>query len=144
LQSFEFRRQDRNRWGETMTKSELISVLLATGRVLLGFLFVAGGLRHVLLFSAIAAAMTKMGFPLPRFLLASGTAFQIIAGTLLALGLFVVPAALGLIAFTIVASVMMLPFWSMQGSDRTWAYLNWFSNVGIVGGLLLAAAQALY
>jgi putative oxidoreductase len=58
--------------------------------------------------------------------------------------LFVVPAALGLIAFTIVASVMMLPFWSMQGSDRTWAYLNWFSNVGIVGGLLLAAAQALY
>jgi putative oxidoreductase len=144
LQSFEFRRQDRNRWGETMTKSELIPVLIATGRVLLGILFVAGGLRHVLLFSAIAADMKKMGFLLPRFLLASGTAFQIIAGTLLALGLFVVPAALGLIAFTIVASVMMLPFWSMQGSDRTWAYLNWFSNVGIVGGLLLAAAQALY
>jgi putative oxidoreductase len=127
-----------------MTKSELIPVLIATGRVLLGFLFVAGGLRHVLLFSGIAADMKKMGFPLPRFLLAAGTAFQIIAGTLLALGLFVVPAALGLIAFTIVASVMMLPFWSMQGGDRTWAYLNWLSNVGIVGGLLLAAAQDLY
>jgi hypothetical protein len=32
----------------------------------------------------------------------------------------------------------------MQGSNRTWAYLNWLSNVGIVGGLLLAAAQDLH
>ena len=39
---------------------------------------------------------------------------------------------------------MMLPFWSMQGDARVWAILNWFSNVGIVGGLLLAAAQGLH
>ena len=127
-----------------MTKSELIPVLIATGRVLLGFLFVAGGLRHVILFSAIAADMKQMGFPLPRLMLAAGTTFQIAAGTLLALGVLVVPAALGLIAFTIFASVMMLPFWSMQGSNRTWAYLNWLSNVGIIGGLLLAAAEGLH
>jgi putative oxidoreductase len=127
-----------------MTKSEMIPLLVATGRVLLGFLFVAGGIRHIILFSAIAKDMNKMGLPLPRFTLAAGTAFQITAGTLLALGMFVFPAALGLIAFTIVASVMMLPFWSMQGDGRTSAYLNWLSNVGIVGGLLLAAAQDLY
>jgi putative oxidoreductase len=119
-------------------------LLIATGRVLLGFLFVAGGLRHVMLFSGIAADMKQMGLPSPRFLLAAATTFQIVAGTLLALGLFAFPAALGLIAFTIVASVVMLPFWSMQGSNRTWAYLNWLSNVGIVGGLLLAAAQDLH
>jgi putative oxidoreductase len=127
-----------------MTKSELIPVLMAIGRVLLGFLFVAGGIRHIMLFSAIAADMKKMGFPLPRFILTAGTAFQITAGTLLALGLLVSPAALGLITFTIVASVMMLPFWSMEGNARTAAYLNWLSNVGIVGGLLLAAAHDLY
>ena len=129
--------------GETVTKSELIPMLIATGRVLLGFLFVAGGMRHVMLFSAIAADMKRMGLPCPRFALGAGTAFQITAGTLLALGMLVVPAALGLIAFTVVASVMMLPFWSMKGDARTAAYLNWLSNVGIVGGLLLAAAQAL-
>ena len=106
-------------------------------------LFVAGGIRHVMNFSAIAADMKRMGLPFPRFLLAAGTTFQIAAGTLLILGLFVFPAALGLIAFTIVASIMMLPFWSMQGDARVWAILNWFSNVGIVGGLLLAAAQGL-
>jgi putative oxidoreductase len=116
---------------------------VAIGRILLGFLFVAGGIRHIMLFSAVAADMKRMGLPLPRFILTAGTAFQITAGTLLALGIFVFPAALGLIAFTIVASVMMLPFWSMQGDARTSAYLNWLSNVGIVGGLLLAAALGL-
>src|SRR5262245_22663542 len=126
-----------------MTKSELVPLLMTTGRVLLGFLFVAGGIRHVMNFSGIAGDMKRMGFAAPRFLLASGTAFQITAGTLLALGGFVFPVALGLIAFTVVASVMMLPFWRMQGGDRTWAYLNWLSNVGIVGGLLLAAAEGL-
>jgi len=125
-----------------MTKYELIPALVAIGRILLGFLFVAGGIRHIMLFSAVAAEMKRMGLPLPRFILTAGTAFQITAGTLLALGIFVFPAALGLIAFTIVASVMMLPFWSMQGA-RTSAYLNWLSNVGIVGGLLLAAALGL-
>jgi putative oxidoreductase len=126
-----------------MTKSELIPLLLTIGRALLGVLFVAGGMRHVMLFSAISADMKKMGLPVPRFLLAAGTTFQITAGTLLIFGLLVFPAAIGLIAFTIVASVMMLPFWSMQGGDRTWAYLNWLSNVGIVGGLLLVAAMGL-
>jgi putative oxidoreductase len=127
-----------------MTKSELIPLLVTIGRVLLGFLFVAGGLRHIMLFSAIAKDMNKMGLPLPRFTLAAGTAFQITAGTLLALGMCVSPAALGLIAFTIVASVMMLPFWTMNGDARTAAYLNWLSNAGVVGGLLLAAAHDLY
>ena len=127
-----------------MTKSELVPLLLTVGRVLLGVLFVAGGLRHVLNFFGIAEDMKRMRLPFPHFLLAAGTTFQIAAGTLLILGLFVFPAALGLIAFTVVASVMMLPFWSMQGSDRTWAILNWFSNIGIVGGLLLAAAEGLH
>ena len=127
-----------------MTKSELIPVLVTMGRVLLGCLFVFGGFRHVMLFSAIAADMKKMGLPLPRLILTAGTTFQITAGTLLIVGMLVFPAALGLIAFTIVASVMMLPFWSMQGDARTAALLNWLSNVGIVGGLLLAAAQGLY
>jgi putative oxidoreductase len=126
-----------------MIKSELIPLLVTIGRVLLGVLFVAGGMRHVMLYSAISADIKKMGLPMPRLLLATGTAFQIIAGMLLIFGLLVFPAALGLIAFTIVASVMMLPFWSMQGGDRTWAYLNWLSNVGIVGGLLIVAAMGL-
>jgi putative oxidoreductase len=127
-----------------MTKSELLPVLVTMGRILLGCLFVFGGLRHVTMFSAIANDMKRMGLPFPRVLLTAGTTFQIVAGTLLILGFFVAPAALGLIAFTIAATVMMLPFWAMEGETRMWAFNNWLSNIGIVGGLLLAAAQGFY
>jgi putative oxidoreductase len=57
--------------------------------------------------------------------------------------LLTVGRVLLLIAFTIAATIMMLPFWSMEGETRAWAFNNWLSNIGIVGGLLLAAAQAL-
>ena len=118
-------------------------MLLTVGRVLLGCLFVVGGLRHITMFSAIANDMKRMGLASPRFLLAAGTAFQITAGLLLIFGLFVAPAALGLMVFTIVATIMMLPFWTMEGDTRIWAFNNWLSNIGILGGLLLAAALGL-
>jgi putative oxidoreductase len=121
----------------------LAPMLVVVGRALLGCLFVAGGLRHVTIFDAIAKDMAKRGVPLPRLALAAGTAFQIVAGTLLILGIFVVPAALGLIVFTIAATVMMLNFWNMEGETRVWCVNNWLSNIGIIGGLLLVAAQGL-
>jgi putative oxidoreductase len=126
-----------------MFGSELAPTLMVVGRALLGCLFVGGGLRHLTIFAAIANDMAKRGVPLPRLALAAGTAFQIAAGTLLILGMFVVPAALGLIVFTVAATVMMLNFWDMAGETRGWAVNNWLSNIGIVGGLLLVAAQGL-
>jgi putative oxidoreductase len=130
-----------------MLSSELSSglapALVVIGRVLLGCLFVAGGIRHLTIFAAIGKDMARRRVPFPRFALAAGTAFQITAGTLLILGMFVVPAALGLIVFTIAATVMMLNFWNMEGETRAWAVNNWLSNIGIVGGLLLAAAHSL-
>ena len=126
-----------------MFGSELAPTLVVVGRAMLGFLFVAGGLRHLTIFAAIAKDMAKRGVPLPHVALAIGTAFQIAAGTLLILGIFVVPAALGLVVFTIAATLMMLNFWDMQGETRAWCVNNWLSNIGIVGGLLLAAAQGM-
>ena len=63
----------------------LAPMLVVVGRALLGCLFVAGGLRHVTIFDAIAKDMAKRGVPLPRLALAAGTAFQIVAGTFLIL-----------------------------------------------------------
>jgi len=126
-----------------MFGSDLAPALVVVGRALLGCLFVAGGLRHLTIFAAIAKDMERRRVPFPRFALAAGTALQITAGTLLILGMFVVPAALGLILFTIAATVMMLNFWNMAGETRGWAVNNWLSNIGIVGGLLLAAAHSL-
>jgi len=126
-----------------MFGSDLAPTLVAVGRALLGCLFVAGGIRHLTIFTAVAKDMARRGVPFPRFVLAAGTAFQVAGGMLLILGMFVVPAALGLIVFTVAATVMMLNFWNMAGETRGWAINNWLSNIGIVGGLLLVAAQGL-
>jgi len=126
-----------------MFGSDLAPALMVVGRVLLGVLFVAGGIRHLTIFAEIGQVMQKRGVPFPRLILGAGTAFQIAAGALLMLGILVVPAVLGLTIFTIAASVMMLNFWDMEGEPRAAAFNNWLSNIGIIGGLFVAAAQSL-
>jgi len=120
--------------------AETTALLLIVGRVLLGGMFVVGGLRHFFIYPEIIAAMRARGVPAPAMALMAGTALQIAGGTCLALGVLVTPAAFGLIAFTVAASIMMLNFWDMEGTARENARNNFQSNVAIVGGLLIAAA----
>jgi putative oxidoreductase len=55
----------------------------------------------------------------------------------------VVPAAIGLVLFTLAASVMLLNFWDMQGEAREVAKSAFLANIAIIGGLLVTAWQAL-
>jgi len=121
----------------------MAETLLIVGRVLLGGLFVVGGLRHFFILPIITDAMRQQGVPWPRLVLLAGTMFEIAAGGLLMIGFFALPAAIGLVLFTIAASVMMMRFWSLEGDARTAAINGWLTNIAIVGGLLIAAATEL-
>jgi putative oxidoreductase len=121
-----------------MSPHELMWLL---GRVLLGGLFVVAGIRHFFIFAGVAQAMAARGVPLPKLVLALGSAFEVVAGLLLILGIFVPLAALGLAVFTVLASVMLLNFWGMEGAARDNAISVWQSNLAIIGGLLVAAAH---
>jgi putative oxidoreductase len=121
---------------------ELSSALLSAGRFLLGGLFVVGGLRHLFVFHGVSETMRARGVPFAPLLLLGGTIFQILAGLLLMAGWLVMAAALGLALFTLLASIMMLNFWSLEGEARSAAIGGWQSNLAIIGGLLIAAAQA--
>lgn len=116
--------------------------MIEVARVLLASYFVGSGIRHFFVFDAVAGAMEQRGLPFPRALLAAGTAFELAAGTLLALGLWVAPAALGLIAFTLASSVMLLDWWNKQGPERDAAVSGFLANLAVCGGLLLAVAAA--
>lgn len=122
---------------------QFADALLIVGRILLGGLFVFGGIKHFFIVPILTEVMAKRGVPFAKLVLIAGSSFQTIVGALLMAGLFVVPAAFGLIVFTIVASIMLLNFWDMQGEAREAAKNNWAVNVGVIGGLLLAAAQAI-
>jgi putative oxidoreductase len=117
-------------------------ILLTLGRILLGGLFVFGGVHHFFILDPLTEAIRKRGVPMPRLVLLAGSIFQLVAGLLLMLGLFVTPAAFGLVAFTLVASVMMCNFWNMSGAQRDAMRNVWLSNLAIIGGLLIAASQA--
>ena len=123
--------------------AELASGLVVIGRILLGGIFVVAGLRHLLILPVLTTALEQRGVSAPRAMLLAGTAFQIVAGAALVLGLFVTLASLGLIVFTVVASFLLVNFWDKQGEERV-ALANAFqTNVGLVGGLMLTAALGL-
>lgn len=121
----------------------LAFTMLVVGRLLLGGLFVAGGIHHFFVIVPITDAIEARGVPFAKSVLIAGSLFQIAAGLLLMLGLCVVPAAFGLIIFTLAASVMLLNFWDMQETARDSAINSWKSNMAIIGGLLVAAASAM-
>ena len=121
---------------------ELISSLAVLGRILLGGLFVVGGITHFFALSPITEVVRAKGIPLPGPSLIAASLFQIVAGLSLVLGWFVPPAASGLILFTAVSSFVMLDFWNQVGEQRTATINVWLSNIAIIGGLMLAAAHA--
>lgn len=116
---------------------------LVVGRLLLGGVFLTGGIEHAFTFKPLVGIMAKRGVPLPLFVLIAGSVFQAVCGVLLMLGMFVPWVSLGLIVFTIAATLMFLNFWDMDGSAREAAKNTAIVNVGLIGGLLVAASQAL-
>jgi putative oxidoreductase len=113
------------------------------GRLLLGGLFVVAGIRHFFIFGAVQQAIAARGVPFARLVLVAGSTFELLAGALLIAGVAVAHAALGLVLFTVSASVMLLNFWGMEGAAREAAINAWQSNLAVVGGLLVAAAHSL-
>jgi putative oxidoreductase len=123
--------------------TEFDALLYAAGRLLLGGLFVFGGVEHFLAIPLLAGLMEERGVPVARATLVVGSLFQIVLGVLLMLGLLVAPATLGLVLFTILASLMFLNFWDKSGPERASDRNTFLCNIGIVGALLMTAASAM-
>ncbi len=120
-------------------------VLITVGQLLLGALYVWAGLNH---FGPAGERVVPMlaarGVPMPREALYAASVFELLCGACLMLGIAVAPAALGLALFTLVASVILVNFWDMPaGEMREGLKIVFASNAAIVGGLLIAAAQAM-
>jgi putative oxidoreductase len=114
--------------------------LAVVGRILVGGLFVVGGIRHFFVIPPLSSALAARGVPAARIALIGASIFQIAAGLLVMVGAYVAPAAIGLILFTIVASYLMLNFWDLEGPAREGALNGFQTNVAVIGGLLLVAA----
>jgi len=121
---------------------DAMTALLVLGHLMMGGLFVQGGIVHFMTLQSVTKEVADSGMPFPKVVLVFGSAAQILFGVLLILGIAVTLSALVLFAFTVAASLIMLRFWTMQGSKRDAAKNNFESNVAILGGLLVIAVQA--
>jgi putative oxidoreductase len=61
---------------------------------------------------------------------------------LLMVGIFPMLAAMALIIFTLLASAMLLNFWTMKGDERRHAFTQWQCNLALIGGLLAVAVAS--
>jgi putative oxidoreductase len=123
--------------------ANITEVTWLLGRALLGAYYAWAGIHHFSSLAPISAAMTARGVPAARAVLVIGSIFQTVCGLVLIFGFWPAWAALGLVLFTIVASIMLVDFWNKQGDARAGAIATWRTNLALIGGLLIAAAYSL-
>lgn len=77
----------------------------------------------------------------PETLIRAKAAADVVAGLALATGRFTRPAAAVLAAGLIPTTVAGHPFWAAPKEDRAGQQVHFLKNLGLLGGLLLAAAD---
>jgi len=112
-------------------------IFTAIGYALLGLFYATGGIHHFIRISFFAQMLDKRGVPLPKLVLVIGSLFQIVSGLLLALHIHTHAMAMGLAAFTVISSLMLLDFWNMSGAERQAVIRSWQSNLALTGALIV-------
>lgn len=109
--------------------------LLLIGRVLIGGFFVMGGYGKITGLDAFAAGLAKSGIPAPVAYLGAFAEFS--GGLCLMLGLATRYAALLLVAFTIVATLIAHRYWEFtDAAMRRVQFINFEKNLMIIGGII--------
>ncbi|HZB37858.1 MAG TPA: DoxX family protein [Beijerinckiaceae bacterium] len=117
------------------------NLVYAIGRVLLVALFIKSGVEKLIDPSGLAGMLSGKAFPMPMvFAYLAGVA-EVGLGILVAIGWQTRIAAFGLVAFTIVATLLAHNYWDMTGAARRANETAFWKNLAIIGGLLMLMAS---
>lgn len=114
--------------------------LLLLGRILLGSIFVISGYGKLFGLAAFAASLEKNGVPYASALAPVGACVEFFGGLAIVLGIEVRAAALLMIAFVIVATLVSHRFWELEDAARRAQVTQFSKNVAIIGGFVLLHA----
>jgi putative oxidoreductase len=116
--------------------TEYISPLI--GRCVLAWFFLSQAWTYSHSWDATVQTMAMQQIPIAPVLLVLALAVMILGGLSLAIGLHARHGALLLFAFTMIASLLMHPFWKIaEGAAREADYEIFIRNVAIAGALLM-------
>lgn len=103
---------------------------------LIGFFFVFFGFWNLYHWRPTMEAMNQKNLPHPWLLLPVGIAWETVFGFMIILGFYVKIAALLLIPFTIISTLIFHPFWKLQGEEKRLNLVIFISNFTVCLGTL--------
>ena len=87
---------------------------------------------------AFAASLANRGLPAPETWAAIGATVEFVGGVLIVTGLATRPAALLMVLFTIVATLISHRYWDLtEAAARRTQQSQFFKNLAIIGGFLV-------
>ena len=111
--------------------------LLLAGRVLMGWIFVESGLRKLLGMDSFIMSLTNRRVPYAGVLGWIGAAVEFFGGVAILLGAWTRCAALALIVFVIVATLIGHRYWEItEPAARRMQQSHFWKNVTILGGFV--------
>jgi uncharacterized membrane protein YphA (DoxX/SURF4 family) len=116
--------------------------VLLTARTLLALVFLVSGIHKLVWHQKAIDEFKQEGIPLVPFTLPATIILHLLGSACLILGIYVQEAALSLAVFTVIATIKVQCFWTMQGEQRLDVSRMALANLGIVGGLLLLVVVA--
>ena len=112
-----------------------VPILIA--RILLALMFVLAGFSKFAGLEGTAGYIASKGLPMPQVLAFATALLEVVGGVMLIVGWQARWAALALVAFTALASVIFHNYWSLPADKQMIDQLMFMKNVSIVGGLLM-------
>jgi putative oxidoreductase len=120
----------------------MTTTLILMGRFFLGLYFLQAGVRNFGKIPLHTGIIGKRGVPMPREALFVALAVQVLGGLSVALSIFPAIGAVGLILFTLGASLLYHDFWRFSGEERMSHFGSFMTNLALIGGFLLVIATA--
>jgi len=110
------------------------------GRILIGGIFVQSGFQTLMGLDAFAASLARNGIPaaIAPVLAPIGAGVEFVGGLAVVFGLMTRYAAVLMIVFVIVATLISHRFWALEGAERRAQTVQFAKNVAIIGGFLFA------
>ena len=120
--------------------NDLHDIAALVGRTLLGLVFIISGVEKIGAFAHTMDFMASAGLPAVRLLLLLAILVEIGGGGAICFGWQTRPAALVVLLFTAIVTMVFHRFWVAPPDLATVQRLMFMKNVSIMGGLILLFA----
>ena len=110
------------------------------GRILLALMFIPAGFGKLTNIGGTAGYIASRGLPFPSVLAVLVGALELFGGLALVIGFKVRWVGLAMALFTLAASMLFHPFWSVPEAQQMVTKLLFMKNISVVGGMLLISA----